>query len=59
VHVGPLTVDVGYNYVQDKNRRWANPSGDVTLGSFALTRVTGEFKDAYAHVLAVTATYRF
>jgi long-chain fatty acid transport protein len=59
VHVGPLTVDVGYNYVQDKNRRWASPSGDVTLGSFALTRVTGEFKDAYAHVLAVTASYRF
>ncbi|HVN23929.1 MAG TPA: OmpP1/FadL family transporter [Syntrophorhabdales bacterium] len=58
-HFGKLTVDVGYNHVWDQNRTWNNPSGNVNLGPFPLTRVTGQFRDAYADLLAVNVTYRF
>ncbi|MGD0237256.1 MAG: OmpP1/FadL family transporter [Syntrophorhabdales bacterium] len=58
-HFGRFTVDVGYNHVWDQSRRWNNPSGNVNLGALPLTRVTGQFQDAYADLLAVNVTYRF
>jgi len=54
-----MTFDFGYNYIRDRSRRWNNPSGDVNLGPAALTRVTGRFEKAYAHLYAVNVTYRF
>jgi long-chain fatty acid transport protein len=59
VHLGDFTVDVGYNHVWDQNRRWNNSSGNVNVGPFPLTRVTGRFRDAYADLFAVNVTYRF
>ena len=59
VHFGRYTVDVGYNHVWDQSKRWTNPSGNVNLGPYPLTRVTGQFQDAYADLLAVNVTYRF
>lgn len=59
VHLGRLTFDVGYNHVWDRKRRWDNPSGNVNVGAFPLTRVTGHFQNAYADLFAVNATYRF
>ena len=58
-HFGRFTIDVGYNHVWDQSRRWDNPSGNVTLGPYPLTRVTGQFQNAYADLLAVDVTYRF
>jgi long-chain fatty acid transport protein len=59
VHLGDFTVDVGYNHVWDQDRRWNNSSGNVNVGAFPLTRVTGRFRDAYADLFAVNVTYRF
>ena len=58
-HFGPLTIDLGYNYVQDEARKWNNASGDVRLGPVTLTRVTGRFKDGDAHILAANISYTF
>ena len=59
VHLGGFTVDVGYNHVWDQSRRWNNTSGDVNVGAFPLTRVSGRFENAYADLFAVNVTYRF
>lgn len=58
-HLDRLTLDLGYNYIQDQNRKWNNPSGDVKVGPVTATRVTGQFSKAYAHILSVNVTYRF
>jgi len=58
-HFGPFTIDLGYNYVQDENRKWNNHSGDVNVGPVTLTRVSGRFKDGDAHVLVANITCRF
>lgn len=58
-HFGPLTIDLGYNYVQDESRVWNNSSGDVKLGPATLTQVTGKFKNGYAHILATNISYQF
>jgi long-chain fatty acid transport protein len=57
-HFGNVTIDLGYNYIQDQNRRWNNASGDVNVGPVPITRVVGRFEDTYAHVFAVNVTYR-
>ena len=59
IHMGKMTLDFGYNYVQDQSIRWNNIAGDVNLGTVALTRVTGTFYDTYAHVVNGSITYRF
>jgi long-chain fatty acid transport protein len=59
IHLGSLTIDLGYNYIQDQSVTWNNTAGNVKLGSIPLTRVTGTFSDTYAHVLSGTLTYRF
>lgn len=59
LHFGSATFDVGYNYIQDQGRRWNNSSGDVQLGPAKLTRVSGKFEKARAHVVSLNATYRF
>ncbi len=59
LHFSGFTVDVGYNHVWDQNRSWNNPSGNVNVGPFPLTRVTGRFQDAYADLFAVNMTYKF
>ena len=58
-HFGPLTIDLGYNYVYDQPRKWNNASGDVELGPVTLTRVTGTFKDKYTNILATNISYKF
>ena len=58
-HLGRFTVDAGYNYVQGEQRRWNNPAGDVMVGPFPLTRVTGKFINSSAHLFSVSASYRF
>jgi long-chain fatty acid transport protein len=59
IHIAKLTIDVGYNHVWDQSRRWDNATGNVNLGPFPITRVTGQFQNAYADLLAVDVTYRF
>jgi long-chain fatty acid transport protein len=59
LHLNRLTFDVGYNYIQDEGRTWNNPSGDVTVGPATITRVTGKFEKAYAHIFALNVTYQF
>ncbi len=59
IHFDRLTFDVAYNYIQDEKRNWNNPSGDVMLGPTTITRVTGKFEKAYAHIFAMNVTYRF
>ena len=59
IHFDGLTFDVAYNYIQDESRTWNNPSGDVKVGPATITRVTGKFEKAYAHVFALNVTYRF
>jgi long-chain fatty acid transport protein len=59
LHFGRLTFDVAYNYIQDEGRSWDNPSGDVKVGPATITRVTGKFEKAYAHIFALNVTYQF
>ena len=59
IHIDRLTFDVGYNYIQDESRTWNNPSGDVKVGPATITRVTGKFEKAYAHIFAINVTYQF
>ena len=59
LHFGRLTFDVAYNYIQDEGRSWDNPSGDVKVGPAPITRVTGKFEKAYAHIFALNVTYQF
>jgi len=59
LHFGDTTIDVGYNHVWDQNRTWNNASGDVKVGPFPVTRVTGRFRDASADLFAVNLTYKF
>lgn len=59
LHYQAYTLDLGYNYVQDRNRRWNNPSGDVKVGPATVTRVTGTFENTSAHLLALNLTRRF
>ena len=59
LHFGKTTIDVGYNHVWDQNRTWNNASGDVKVGPFPVTRVTGRFRDASADLFAVNLTYKF
>ncbi|OPY81748.1 MAG: putative outer membrane protein precursor [Syntrophorhabdus sp. PtaU1.Bin153] len=59
LNLGKMTLDFGYNYIKDRSRRWNNPSGDVNVGPATLTRVTGRFEKAYAHLYSVNVTYRF
>lgn len=59
LHFGNVTFDVGYNYIEDQGRRWNNGSGDVKLGPETLSRVTGTFYKARAHIVSVNGTYRF
>ena len=59
LHLGGFTVDTGYNYIKDESRSWNNPSGDVKVGPATITRVTGKFEKAYAHIFALNVTYRF
>ena len=59
LHLGRFTVDTGYNYIKDESRSWNNPSGDVKVGPATITRVTGKFEKAYAHIFALNVTYRF
>lgn len=58
-HFGAMTIDLAYNYIQDQNREWNNPAGSVDVGSFPLTRVTGEFTGGYGHVIAANISYKF
>jgi len=58
-HFGPLTIDLGYNYIQDQDRRWNNSAGNVNVGPVTLTRVTGKFVDGNAHVIAANIGYKF
>jgi long-chain fatty acid transport protein len=59
LHFHAFTFDVGYNYIQDESRTWNNTSGDVKVGPATITRVTGKFEKAYAHIFALNVTYRF
>jgi len=59
LHFDQLTFDVAYNYIQDEKRTWNNPSGDVKVGPAPITRVTGRFEKAFAHIFAMNVTYRF
>ncbi len=59
LHFRHISFDFGYNYIKDQGRRWNNTSGDVKLGPATLTRVTGKFEKAYAHVLSINVTSRF
>jgi long-chain fatty acid transport protein len=59
LHLGRLTFDVAYNYIQDEGRSWDNPSGDVKVGPATITRVKGKFKEAFAHIYALNVSYRF
>jgi long-chain fatty acid transport protein len=59
LHFDRLTFDVAYNFIQDESRTWNNPSGDVKVGPATITRVTGKFEKAYAHIFAMNVTYRF
>jgi len=59
LHFDRLTFDVAYNYIQDESRTWNNQSGDVKVGPATITRVTGKFEKAYAHIFAMNVTYRF
>jgi len=59
LHLDRLTFDVAYNFIQDESRAWNNPSGDVKVGPGTITRVTGKFEKAYAHIFAMNVTYRF
>ena len=59
LHLGGFTVDTGYNYIKDESRSWNNPSGAVKVGPATITRVTGKFEKAYAHIFALNVTYRF
>jgi len=59
LHFDKLTFDIAYNYIHDEKRKWNNPSGDVKVGPLSITRVTGKFENAYAHILAMNMTYRF
>jgi long-chain fatty acid transport protein len=59
LHYDQWTFDMGYNYIQDESRSWNNPSGDVNVGPATVTRVTGKFEKAYAHIFAMNVTYRF
>jgi long-chain fatty acid transport protein len=59
LHLGGFTVDTGYNYIKDESRSWNNPSGDAKVGPATITRVTGKFEKAYAHIFALNVTYRF
>jgi long-chain fatty acid transport protein len=58
-HFGQLTIDLGYNYLQDEDRRWNNAAGNVKVGPTTLTRVTGKFEDGYAHILSMSISYKF
>lgn len=58
-HFGRLTIDLGYNYIQDQDRRWNNSAGNVNVGPFTLTRVTGKFVDGNAHVISANIGYKF
>jgi long-chain fatty acid transport protein len=59
IHLSPVTIDLAYNYVEDQDRRWNNPSGDVRVGRATATRVTGMFGDKTVHLGAVNVTIRF
>lgn len=59
LHFDKLTFDIAYNYIHDEKRHWNNPSGNVKVGPLSITRVTGKFENAYAHILAMNVTYRF
>lgn len=59
LHFDKLTFDIGYNYIQDQSLNWNNSSGDVKVGPATITRVTGKFEKAYAHIVALNVTYRF
>jgi long-chain fatty acid transport protein len=58
-HFGSMTIDFSYNYIQDTNREWNNSAGNVYVGSFPVTRVTGEFTDGYGHIFALNISYKF
>ena len=58
-HLGSLTLDLAYNYVQDETRKWNDSAGDVNVGPVTLTRVTGKFIDGSAHIVAVNIGYKF
>jgi long-chain fatty acid transport protein len=59
LHFDRLTLDIGYNYIRDESRSWNNASGDVKVGPATITRVTGKFEKAYAHIFALNVSYRF
>ncbi|MGD0237065.1 MAG: OmpP1/FadL family transporter [Syntrophorhabdales bacterium] len=58
-HFGRFTVDAGYNHIWSQSVRWNNSSGNVMVGPFPLTRVTGQFGDVSGDIFAVNVTYRF
>ena len=60
INLGKLTFDLAYNYVQDQDRRWDNPSGDVRSSATGLvTHVRGTFEGTHAHIFSFSTRYRF
>ena len=59
INLGKLGFDLAYSYLDDRNRRWGNPSGDVKVGTATITRVTGNFEGTHAQIFSLSARYRF
>lgn len=57
--IGSFTIDAGYYYLLDRERRWNNAAGDVKVGPYTLSRVSGRFTSAKAHVVSLSTSYRF
>ncbi len=56
IHLGSLTFDLAYNYLDDQDRRWKNESGNIAGTPY---QVTGKFKDAHAHIFSLSTRYQF
>ncbi len=54
VHYNKWTIDFAYNFLLGEDRTFDNDAGVSTAGA-----LTGEFKDAYAHIFGINVSYRF
>lgn len=60
LHLGHLTVDLAYNFLDDEERTFKNDAGDYNaLIAPGLGKVTGKFEDTYAHIFMLNVSYRF
>jgi long-chain fatty acid transport protein len=57
-HYQKFTFDFAYNYLQDESRRFDNEVGDAP-GLPGLPRMTGDFKNVYAHIFGINLSYAF